>query len=105
MDTVLKQVMLALLGQVRGIEGLFERTFFATSMFGVASIVMMSIVTIIFQVAYSILSERMEKPRAESAWMFTNQPVHWAVTALSFLVCGPVFFLGLAASVWLAALK
>jgi hypothetical protein len=104
-DMVLKQVMLALMGRARGIEGLFERTFFATSMFGVASVIMMSIVTLIFQVVYHILRERLEKPKSEWAWMFSSYFWHWLMTALSFLICGPVFFLGLAYSVWLAALK
>jgi len=102
---LLKKVMLVMMGRARGIEGLFERTFFATFMFGVASVIMMSIVTLIFQVAYHILKDRLEKPKSQWAWMFGSAFMHWAMTAVSFVVCGPFFFLGLAYSVWLAALK
>jgi len=104
-DMMLKQLMLYSMGHARGIEGLFERTFFATTMFGVASILMMSIVTITFQVIYQILHERLEMPKREWAWMFRSHFMHWSMTALSFLFCGPFFFLALAYSVWLAALK
>lgn len=104
-DMVLKQLMLAMMGHARGIEGLFQRTFFATTMFGVASILMMSIVTITFQVIYHILEERLEKPKPKWSWIYRGHFIHWCMTALSFLFCGPIFFLALAYSVWIAALK
>lgn len=104
-DVILKQVMLAMMGRARGIEGLFERTFFATSMFGVASVIMMSIVTLIFQVVYHIMSDRMEKPQSKWAWVFTSHFLHWAMTAVSFVVWGPIYFLTLAYAVWVAAFK
>jgi len=104
-DVILKQVMLALMGHGRGIEGLFERTFFATTMFGVSSVIMMSIVTLIFQVVHHMLRDRLEKPSPTWEWVFGGHFTHWLMTALSFAVCGPIFFIGLAYSVWIAALK
>lgn len=107
-DMILKQIMIAMMGRSafgRGIEGLFERTFFATSMFGVASVIMMLIVTVTFQVIYKILEERLEKPKPESSWMFRSTLTHWCMTVLSFLLCGPVYFFLLAYAVWVAALK
>lgn len=102
-DMMLKQLMLSALG--RGVPQLFNRTFFATSMFAVASVVMMAIVTLIFQAIHSILCDRLEKPKSECAWIFANRFVHWTMTAMSFLISGPIFFLGLAYAVWVAALK
>jgi hypothetical protein len=104
-DFVLKQCMLTMMERTRGIEGLFERTFFANLMFGVASTIMMAIVTLTFQVIYHLLQKHLEKPQKEWAWIYRTHFSHWAMTALSFIVCGPIFFLGLAYSVWLAALK
>jgi len=104
-DMILKQAMLFFLINTRGITGLFDRTFFATAMFGVASVLMMAIVTLVFQVIYNILSHRLEPPKPESAWIFRSSLIHWAMTAGSFIISGPFFFLGLAYATHLAALK
>mmetsp|Transcript_6006 Transcript_6006/g.9777 ORF Transcript_6006/g.9777 Transcript_6006/m.9777 type:complete len:775 (-) Transcript_6006:147-2471(-) len=104
-DTILKQVMLNFLGEARGIGGLFDRTFFATTTFGVASVITLSIVTINFQVVYRVLQDRFEKPKSEWKWMFANVCIHWLMSVVSFLVWASVYFLALAYAVWLASLK
>lgn len=104
-DMVLKQLMLALMQQARGIEGLFSRTFFATSLFGVASVITLSIVTINFQIVYHVVCDRLEKPKKEWVWLFKGHVIHWVMTVMSFAIWGPAFFLGLAYAVWQAAFK
>jgi hypothetical protein len=105
LDMLLKHLMLWWMGKSRGIESLFERTFFATSIFGVSWIITMSIVTLTFQVVYNTMRDRLEEPKQSSKWIFDSPSIHWLMTALSFIIAGPVFFLGLAYSVWSAAIQ
>merc|ERR1719478_842482 len=102
-DMILKQIMLLVMGQNRGILNLFDRTFFATTMFGIASFLTMFIVTIVFQLIYRSMRGRLEKPKEQYHWMFESAFFHWIMTAGSFVICGPFFFLGLAVAVWIAA--
>jgi hypothetical protein len=105
LDMLLKQAML-IMGKSRSTESLLERTFFATSMFGIVSVITLTIVTINFQVVYSIVSERFERPKTEwSRWIFAHRLVHWMMTVASFLAWAPVFFFLLAYAVWAAAFR
>jgi hypothetical protein len=104
-DMALKHLMLNLLGSARGIGGLFDRTFFASYTFGMASMITFSIVTVTFQVVYHVLQDRFEKPQSEWKWLFGNVFNHWCMSVVSFAIWGPLYFLGLAYAVWLASLK
>jgi hypothetical protein len=104
LDTTLKHVMVLMLNQ--SFSGLFERTFFATSMFAVSSFSLTFIVTLSYQALYRIMRSHLEKPTSEwYAWMFDNMLAHTCMTAACLIFCAPFYFIGLAYAVWVAALK
>merc|ERR1719359_2437403 len=88
------------------ISSLFDRTFFATSMFAIASCSLTVVVTFAFQALYRTMHVHLERPTSQwSAWMYQNIVAHTMMTGFCFLLCAPFYFLGLAYAVWLAALK
>mmetsp|Transcript_46783 Transcript_46783/g.74633 ORF Transcript_46783/g.74633 Transcript_46783/m.74633 type:complete len:706 (+) Transcript_46783:80-2197(+) len=103
LDTVLKKIMLVILGH--SISELFDRTFFANTTFAVASIFLTVVLTIVFQVLYMIVCGRLEKPAAHWKFVFDNTLVHCAMALLCFVLCSPVFCIALGYSVWMAAIQ
>jgi hypothetical protein len=103
LDTVLKKVMLFILGH--SISELFDRTFFASTTFGVASIFMTVVLVAAYQVLYMIVRGRLEKPAKNWNFIFDNTLVHSVMTLLCFILCSPVFCISLGYSVWRAAIQ
>lgn len=104
LDAILKRVMTAFLDH--SISGMFDRTFFATTMFGVSSFMLTLTTTVLYQALYRIVRGHLEKPTsARWAWIFDNMVLHTLMTTCCFIIAGPFYFVGLAYSVWAAAIK
>merc|ERR1719440_1034437 len=106
LDTAIKKTMVFALDH--SLTALFERTFFASTMFAVTAAILTVIVTCTSQALYQIISDPLplEKPKSKfSKWVFEHTIPHTLMTVCCFAICGPIFFLFLAYSVWLAAVK
>lgn len=104
LDIVLKFLMLIFVDHRVHIEHFFHRTYWAGMTFGFATTFFTFCVTINFQVIYHLVRDRIEEPNSAMAkWVFGNSVIHWAMTGITFIVAGPVFFICLAATVWAAA--
>mmetsp|Transcript_47218 Transcript_47218/g.134717 ORF Transcript_47218/g.134717 Transcript_47218/m.134717 type:complete len:294 (+) Transcript_47218:3-884(+) len=101
----LKNLMYFLLQDVRLVGNLFDRSSSVCGLFFGVSLMSMAIITLTFQVIYSGLKDMIEP--ASSRWqrLFTYPVIHWAYTFISCVIFSVVVFTGLAAAVWIAAIK
>lgn len=105
LDLGLKKAMMILLGELRGINDLFDRIFFASTTFFVSSMLLMSIVTLMYQSVYKLIRLRLDPPEERWKWLYENSLAHFFYTVLCFITWGPFYFTGLAIAVWTAAAK
>lgn len=106
MDLVLKFLMEIMISHVVHIQDFFHRTFWAGATFAYAATFFTFCVTIHFMFVYGLVEDRIEKPQSPwGVWVYGTTMAHWTVTALTFLIGGPIFFFCLAASVWCAAAR
>jgi len=102
---LLKNVMYFALQDLRHVGQLFDRSTVACGAFFLASLISIAITTLSFQVVYAGLKDRIEP--ASSCWqrLFSSRIFHWAYTFVACVAFAAVYCSGLAAAVWIAAIK
>jgi hypothetical protein len=83
---------------------LWSRTDFWFATIFIATIIVMLMVTTLFNIIYLMAHGRIEKCNSSKSFFFRYNLIHWLYTALCFLVFGPFYFAGLAYAVWRAAI-
>mmetsp|Transcript_40432 Transcript_40432/g.84545 ORF Transcript_40432/g.84545 Transcript_40432/m.84545 type:complete len:757 (+) Transcript_40432:72-2342(+) len=107
---LLKKIMGFTLDDLRHVGFLSSRQGPISSMCMFASILFGLVVTLCFVKLYTMLKNRIDKPRGDSDVEFqeifySHNIVHWLYTVASFFVCGTVYVAAIASCVWIAAIK
>eukprot|EP00415_Alexandrium_ostenfeldii_P004128 UN4128 len=102
---ILKNFMYSELQDLRHVGVLFDRATVACGAFFAASLVCISITTLSFRGLYASLKDRMEPPSGKWKYLFSLTFLHWAYTFIAGTAFAAVYCTGLAASVWIAAVK
>merc|ERR1712037_452629 len=98
----LKNVMLIFLQDTRHIGELFNRSKGACSTFFGASIISLFISSLIFQVVYCTLKDRIEPPTPRWMRMYAWNIALWLYTLSACIVFASVYCVGLGIAVWIA---